>query len=83
MQQTEMVERIYQRPFQPFRLHMKDGRTYELRTPELVRVLETKILIFFPDKYKPPPAFDHYETAALQEIILVEPIALPAASQPA
>jgi hypothetical protein len=33
-------------PFRPFRLHMASGRTFDIRHPEMVKVLTTNLLIF-------------------------------------
>lgn len=33
-------------PFRPFRLHMASGRTFDVRHPEMVKVLKSNILVF-------------------------------------
>jgi hypothetical protein len=33
-------------PFRPFRLHLVSGRTFDIRHPELLKVLQSTILIF-------------------------------------
>jgi hypothetical protein len=33
-------------PFRPFRLHMASGRTFDVRHPEMVKVLKSSILVF-------------------------------------
>jgi hypothetical protein len=33
-------------PFRPFRLHMASGKTFEVRHPEMIKVLKTVLLVF-------------------------------------
>jgi hypothetical protein len=33
-------------PFRPFRIHMASGRTYDIRHPEMIKVLKTYVLVF-------------------------------------
>jgi hypothetical protein len=33
-------------PFRPFRLHMASGRTFDVRHPEMIKVLRSNILVF-------------------------------------
>lgn len=33
-------------PFRPFRIHMASGRTFDIRHPELIKVLKNYALIF-------------------------------------
>jgi hypothetical protein len=47
-------------PFRPFRLHLASGRTFDVRHPEMIKVLRTNVLIFkvtggtpdFPDEWE-------------------------------
>lgn len=77
MQPEELAERLQQRPFQPFRLHVTGGTVYEIRQPELMWVTLTRAVVFFPDKRLPPPAFDGHESIPLEEITRLELIDLP------
>ena len=38
MDAEELVTRVRQQPFEPFRLHVTDGRTYEVKHPEQIMV---------------------------------------------
>lgn len=38
MEAEELVSRVRQRPFEPFRLHLTDGRSYEVKHPEQIMV---------------------------------------------
>jgi len=33
-------------PFRPFRIHMASGRTFDVRHPEMIKILKTYALIF-------------------------------------
>jgi len=33
-------------PFRPFRIHTASGRTFEIRHPEMIKVLRSDVLIF-------------------------------------
>jgi hypothetical protein len=57
--QSEDVRRLLrQRPFVPFRFHLKDGRVYEVRQPDMNLVGDTYIAIGFPEPEKPDPEWD-------------------------
>jgi hypothetical protein len=40
-------------PFRPFRLHMASGRTFDVRHPEMIKVLKSNILVFKANGEKP------------------------------
>lgn len=42
---SEILEVIRQRPFEPFRLHLSDGSSYEVRNPELCMVGTSTVII--------------------------------------
>ena len=39
-------EYVKAEPFRPFRLHLASGRTFDVRHPEMVKVLKNSVLIF-------------------------------------
>jgi hypothetical protein len=41
-----VLEYVKAEPFRPFRLHMASGRTFEVRHPELIKVLKSHVLLF-------------------------------------
>lgn len=43
MRPEELLERLRRRPFIPLRLHMPDGQTYDIRHPDNVLVLRTRV----------------------------------------
>ncbi len=50
---------LNKRPFQPFRITLTDGRSYEVRHPELVMVGRSSIVIGFPAPEESEPVADH------------------------
>jgi hypothetical protein len=35
-------------PFRPFRLHLVSGRTFDIRHPEMIKLLQSSLLVFKP-----------------------------------
>jgi len=62
-------------PFQPFRITMNSGRTYDVRHSELVRLLRTSLVYFTPSDE--PDVFDRAEMIGLILIDHIEPIDAP------
>lgn len=74
MSQQDLLEVLRHRPFQPFRIHLSDGSTYEIRHPEMLIVGRTKALVFFPPAGMSLPAMDRYEAVSLLHITRLEPV---------
>ena len=61
------------KPFEPFRIVMSSGEAYEIRHPEMAKLLRTKILVFIdPDKQG---IADQFRMCSLLHVTVVEPIA--------
>ena len=71
MRAEEIRELLDAQPFRPFRIYMTDGKTYDIRHPELIVVFRTKVQICFPDD-PVRRIFDHAEHCALLQIVRVE-----------
>ena len=67
-------------PFQPFRVTLTDGRTYDVVHPELAMVGHDKVLIGVPRPNAREPVYDRTVTVSLLHIMQIEPI-VPVASQ--
>jgi hypothetical protein len=65
MNQQDVLEMLRHRPFLPFRIHVTDGTTYEIRHPEMMVVDRSKALVFFPPDDLPLPAIERYEVVSL------------------
>lgn len=59
-------------PFQPFRLIMSSGKTYEVRHPEMAWVLKTDILVGIPDEEDNVPA--EFNRCSMLHVTAVEPL---------
>lgn len=84
MRQAEsLYKQLHDKPFHPFRLHLADGRVFEIRNPETNMVGESwiRIGVFAPRNTQPDPLPDHSVKVPLALILRVE--SLPeAASTP-
>jgi hypothetical protein len=73
MRPEDIRDFLHRTPFQPFRLTLTDGRTYEVRHPEMAMVGRTEAAIGVPSPNDPEPVFDRLVTVSLLHIIQVEP----------
>jgi hypothetical protein len=64
---------LQRKPFQPFRLTLTDGRTYEIRHPELAMVGRSSVAIGVPAPNDPNPVYDRLVTISLLHIMQIEP----------
>lgn len=42
----DIVEHLHRVPFQPFVLHVSDGKDYEIKYPDLVTVFKNRLEIY-------------------------------------
>ena len=55
-----MLGYVRAEPFRPFRIHLASGRTFDIRHPEMIKVLRSNVLVFgtagdtlgIPDEWK-------------------------------
>ena len=73
-----------QRPFQPFRVYLQDGRVYEARYPNLILISGWALTIGFPTPGDPDPdpLADTTASAPFDYITKVELVQEPAAPGP-
>ena len=76
MRPDDPQDYFHKRPFQPFRVTLTDGRTYEVHHPELAMVGRSMVAIGLPraSDPRPVPAYDHLVTVSLLHIMQIEPI---------
>lgn len=48
MTPESIQKRLLQHPFQPFRICLSDGATYEVRQPEMALILEREVIVALP-----------------------------------
>lgn len=60
------------RPFQPFRVHLSSGETYEIRHPEMAFLMRTKLVLGLdPDK---TGYADDWTMISLLHVTSIEPV---------
>jgi len=71
------------RPFQPVRVYLKDGHTYDIRSRHLAVVGVTWLDIGIPEPGETEPIYDYVVTVPLDQIDRVErlPTTEPAVTQ--
>jgi hypothetical protein len=74
MPPQDLWEKLRQQPFDPFRICLTDGTTYEVRHPELVMVGRRSAVVGVSETEQPPPFYDRATTVALVHIVRLEPI---------
>jgi hypothetical protein len=79
--QEQLLALLRQRPFQPFRLHLTDGRVFEILSPRLGMACRTLFSVGVPDKEEPERYADHFVIVDYTQIQQVE--MLPAVQQAA
>ncbi len=62
-------------PFRPFRLHVASGRTFEVRHPEMIKVLKSNVLVFKApaDDSDIPDDYDNVSLMLTESISFTEP----------
>jgi len=77
MTYEEMRTWLRQRPFQPFRVHVSDGRSFDIPWTGMTLLLPTYVKIGIPIDEGPSPVCDHTEYVPLKQIERVEPLTGP------
>ena len=70
MRAEDIVGLIKAQPFAPFRVHLTDGRTYDIDHPELVRVSRTYLEIGIPSRRE--GIMDRFELCSLLHIVRID-----------
>jgi hypothetical protein len=68
---TDLLNRLRNRPFEPFRIVTSDGVTYDVRHPELVLVTLGSAVVGFPDS-SDPGLVARYDIVSLRHIVRLE-----------
>ena len=63
---------LHDAPFKPFRLFLSNGRSYEVRHPELVMIGRSSLLIGTPARDVTVTAFDSYSTVSMLHLTDIE-----------
>jgi hypothetical protein len=70
MRPADLLAWLRAAPFQPFRIHLASGCSYEIRHPEMLRVGQSSVNVYF---YEGDPS-DPYERMEMASLILIERI---------
>jgi hypothetical protein len=70
MRPEDLLTWVRAAPFQPFRIHLNSGHTYEIRHPEMLRVGRTTMHVY---SFQGEPS-DPYERVEMVSLLLVERI---------
>jgi hypothetical protein len=71
----QLLEWVRRRPFVPFRVHMSDGGSYEVRHPDLIMPGARSVIIGIPGIALPEGVYEHTVLVALIHITRLEPLA--------
>ncbi len=82
VQPDELRQLLRKRPFQPFRVHLKDGRSFTIEYPELNVVTGTFMAIGVPVPNDPDPVADRVCEVDLDALTSVELLAQPSPWKP-
>ena len=74
MNAQDLSRYLRQRPFVPFRIHLDDGRTIDIRHPELMMLGKRTAVIGTPAADETIPVFEELFTVSLSHIVTIEPI---------
>jgi hypothetical protein len=80
MQPNELRTIFDHRPFRPLRLHIKDGRTYDVRFRELVIVGNDYLTLGIPAPLERDAIYDSVDHVRLDEIDHIDRLGGPPAS---
>jgi hypothetical protein len=74
MRPEELRELLNTQPFVPLRIHMTDGRTFDINHPDFVLVLRSRVDIGIPQDLE-SGILDRVEHCSLLHIVRVEKLA--------
>jgi hypothetical protein len=74
MDPVELYHKLGVKPFQPMRVHLADGRSYDILDRQLVIVGETYLTIGIPAPRATEPIYEHIVRVDVKEIRSLEPL---------
>jgi hypothetical protein len=80
MRPQDVRDHLRKRPFEPFRLTLTDGRTYDVLHPDLAMVGQSTVAVGLARPDAPELVYVRLVTVALLHIVQIEPIVPSSAS---
>ncbi|HLW63950.1 MAG TPA: hypothetical protein VKS79_01440 [Gemmataceae bacterium] len=80
MSPLDLSQAVRRRPFEPFRIQVSDGTTYDVRHPELVMIGLGSVSIGVPAKGQSDPIYERVETISLAHVVKLLPLTSQAGS---
>lgn len=74
MRPQDILKHLRKRPFQPFRLCLCDGSSFEVRHPEMAMVGRSVLTIGIAAPKESEPIYEHQIDCALMHITKLEPL---------
>ena len=74
MDPVELYDMLHKQPFEPFRIHLTDGRVFDIRYPKLNMVGVSWVIIGVPVPNDPDPVADQFIKVPLSLFERVEPL---------
>lgn len=75
---NDVLLALRQRPFVPFRVHVTDGSSYEVRHPEMLMPGARSVIIGLTVPNQLPPVYESWVIVDLIHITRLEPLPIPA-----
>ena len=74
MRPEDLLKFVRERPFQPFRVTLTDGRTYDVHHPEMAMGGRSSVILGQMRPREVEPIYDRTVTVSLLHIMQIEPI---------
>jgi hypothetical protein len=78
MSNTDFMTLLRKRPFEPFRIQVSDGTTYDVRHPDMVIPTVTSVHIGIPATTQ--AGYERVEIVAMEHVAKLLPLPAPAAT---
>jgi hypothetical protein len=75
MLRKHLMELNGKRPLEPFRIHLTDGRTFDVRYPNMLLVMNTFLSIGIPEVGVPDPVVDYFVDVEMPLVRAIELLA--------
>lgn len=74
MRPEDLLELLRTYPFEPFRVHLSDGASYDIHHPDMAIVERSKVIIGVPGREGPDGPMERTVNCALIHVVRAEPV---------